>query len=446
MKKHVVFALLITLVWVVRAPASALPVELTVRAKALVTDLAEGRIDAVTAQLDARMRSALTADKLTQAWAQLQEQAGPFDSVGQARLTSAGQHSTVVVDCAFAKAHIDARIVYDRTGKVAGLRFVPHREALPEHVAVLPAGLTERTVTVGHAPWELPGTLTLPSGSGPFPAIVLIAGSGPVDRDETIGPNKVFRDLAWGLARRGIAVLRYDKRTNAHPVACAEQPSFTLDDETVDDARAAVRLLAHTEHVDHHEIFILGHSLGGMAAPRIAEGNPLIAGIVIMAGNVRPLQDLLLDQTLYLAGLDHELTPAEKQQIAQLRAARAQIDDPKLAATDTVTILGAKMPASYWLFFRRYHPDRVAAHLSIPMLILQGGRDFQVQRGDFELWRAALSGHDNVTFKLYPDLNHLFMPGQGPSSPEEYMHPGHVDSRVIEDIAAWILRHCVTAT
>ncbi len=435
----VVIVMLITASVVAAAPSAH--GALTVRAKALVGDLAAGRMHAVTAQFDARMRSALPPAKLAQVWAQIQAQAGAFRSTGDATLTHAGRYRIVLVDCAFAHAHLDAKVVYGSSGKVSGLFFVPHAPRHPKRAAVLPAGLIERAVTVGRAPWKLPGTLTLPPGQGPFPAVVLVAGSGPQDQDETIGPNKIFRDLAWGLAQKGIAVLRYEKRTKQYPVACAKLHPFTLDDETIDDARAAVTLLAHTRHIDRHEIFVLGHSLGGMAAPRIAKNDPQVAGLIIMAGSVRPLQDLIVSQVLYLARLDHSLSPAEEHQIAEARAIKAKIDDPKLRAGDTINVFGAKTPGSYWLFLRRYHPDRVAAGLHIPMLILQGGRDYQVTQADFRLWKQALNGHPNVTFKLYPELNHLFMAGHGPSSPEEYSKPGHVDGQVIGDIATWIQEH-----
>ncbi|NOZ77695.1 MAG: DUF3887 domain-containing protein [Acidobacteria bacterium] len=408
------------------------------RARQLVTDLASGRMNAVVAEFDARMRTALPAAKLSQVWDQIQDQAGKFEAIGTVRHVQAGAYDIILVGCTFARAQLDAKIVYDRKGRVAGFFFLPAQPVAPARKETPPSGVRERAVTVGHAPWTLPATLSLPKGPGPFPAVVLVAGSGPQDRDETIGPNKIFRDLAWGLASKGIAVLRYEKRTKRYPVACAKLHDFTLKEETIDDARAAVDLLSRTPQIDHRRVFVLGHSLGGMAAPRIAAGDPHVAGLIIMAGNVRPLEDLMVSQVLYLARLDGKLSAQEKRQIAAVRALRAKVEGPALAANDTVDVLGSRTPGSYWLDLRGYHPDTVAATLHIPMLILQGGRDYQVTRADFRLWKRALEGHTNVTFKLYPSLDHLFIPGRGPSSPAEYMKPGHVDPRVITDIAAWI--------
>ncbi|MGH7583941.1 MAG: alpha/beta hydrolase family protein, partial [Gemmatimonadales bacterium] len=149
----------------------------------------------------------------------------------------------------------------------------------------LPVGLHQRDITVP-GPVPLPGTLTLPAGSGPFPIVVLVHGSGANDRDETIGPNKPFRDLAWGLAERGIAVLRYDKRGYVRPAWFAGR-NFTVDDETVQDALSALTLARALPEADSTSSFLLGHSLGAIMAPRIAKADGKVAGLIIMAGATR---------------------------------------------------------------------------------------------------------------------------------------------------------------
>ncbi len=283
----------------------------------------------------------------------------------------------------------------------------------------------------------LPGTLTMPTGEGPFPALIIVHGSGPGDRDGNLHDLYPYRDLAVGLASRGVAVLRYDKRTGVHPDEYSE--SFTVDEEVIDDVLLAVELLHTTDGVDPDRVYVLGHSLGGMLAPRIAAGKPDdIAGLIILAGNVRPLQDLIVEQTYYLAELDGEIDPAEGQQIEAIEEAVAQIE--MLAEGDEVGfLLGA--PPLYWLDLRAYDPVAMAQTLEMPMLILQGERDYQVTMEDFELWRTGLSARDNVTFISYPTLNHNMMAGEGLSSPEEYAIQSYVDIAVIEDIAAWINSH-----
>jgi uncharacterized protein len=277
-----------------------------------------------------------------------------------------------------------------------------------------------------------------------LPAVVLVHGSGPQDEDETIGPNKPFKDLAWGLASRGIVVLRYVKRTKQYAVQMMQNPaSITVQEETVDDALAAATLLAGRRQVDPHRIYVLGHSLGGTLAPRIASEDPRVAGIIIMAGGTRPLSRVIVDQVKYIASLKGQLTDAEKSQLAAVEQAAREIESPTLKPNAVIDVLGSPTPGSYWLDLRAYHPAQVAAGLKIPILALQGARDYQSSAEDFQGWKKALAGNPRATFKLYPGLYHLFMPsttpGNGPGTPADYNTPGHVSEQVIGDISDWIL-------
>jgi alpha-beta hydrolase superfamily lysophospholipase len=267
---------------------------------------------------------------------------------------------------------------------------------------------------------------------------VLVHGSGPSDRDATFGPNKPFRDLALGLASRGIATLRYEKRTRQHGLKIAGSTDFTVKEETVDDAVAAVRLLRTTAGVAPGRVFVIGHSLGGMLAPRIAAAAGTdVAGLIIMAGAVRSLEQSVLDQTRYLSLADGTISPDEQSQIDQLTALVAKV--ATLRATDPpVSIAGARAPASYWVDLRGYNSVAAARALKRPMLILQGERDYQVTTDDFAQWKAALGARPDVVLKSYPALNHLFIAGTGKSLPGEYLQAGHVAADVVSDIAAWI--------
>jgi hypothetical protein len=290
-----------------------------------------------------------------------------------------------------------------------------------------------RDVMVG----DLPGTLTLPAGKGPFPVVVLVQGSGPHDRDETIGPNKVFADLAGGLAAKGVATLRYDKRTAVHPEALVKD--FTVDDEVINDAVAAVDLAARSEGVDHKRIFLLGHSLGGFLAPRIAQRTKGLAGIIVMAGSTLPLGEKIVEQLTYIANLDGTIDADEQKQIDEAKVAAKRIAELSKGgeAKPGETYMGA--PASYWKDLGSYDAAATAAKLTLPILVLQGERDYQVTKtGDYAGWQKALGKKKSVKLVLYPKLTHLFIAGEGPSTPAEYEKPGHVDEQVVADIASWI--------
>jgi dipeptidyl aminopeptidase/acylaminoacyl peptidase len=350
-------------------------------------------------------------------------------------------YDVIYVTCKFEKINMDIVFSFDKDDHIAGLAITPSKQAAEEskNDVKAPEGVTETTVTVGGGEWALPGTLSIPKGEGPFPVVILVHGSGANDRDETIGPNKPFRDIAWGLASKGIAVLRYDKRNFVYGEkikSLIKEP--TVKDETIDDATAAVALMRNTDKIDKNRIYVLGHSLGGMLIPRIAAQTPGAAGYIVMAGATRPLEDLVLDQIKYLLPLQAGLTQSQMDET--LKQTIAQVNDVKnLKPGDSLGSNGLLgLPASYWLDLKDYKPAVMAKSIKKPMLILQGERDYQVTMRDFNVWKLNLSKNKNVTFKTYKDLNHLFITGQGKSVPAEYEKEGHVSQNMIDDIYNWI--------
>ena len=383
----------------------------------------------------------MAVQQLEDIWDSLLAQYGEFDTVMSTRIDKEGGYDVVYVTCNFTtKGFLDIKMVFDGEKNISGFHFVPteieYEYETPEYADQ--DVFEEVNVTVGTGEWELPGTLTIPKGEGPFPAVVLVHGSGPNDRDESIGPNKPFKDLAWGLASKGIAVLRYEKRTKEYPVQSAAQTNFTLQDEVIDDTIGAIDILNATGRIDQERMFVLGHSLGGMIGPRIAEQDNRLAGLIILAGPTRGLEDLFLEQTTYLANLDGEIDENEAIQIAYIQEQVEKVKE--LNISEGELILG--VPKTYWQYLAGYNPVETAKNLSIPLLILQGGRDYQVTLdGDFSVWNETFYGDDNVTLKAYEMLNHLFISGSGPSTGAEYLVMGHIEEEVIDDITQWIVNH-----
>ncbi|MBD1938781.1 alpha/beta fold hydrolase [Microcoleus sp. FACHB-68] len=391
-----------------------------------------------TGNFDSQMQASFPPDKLRETWTAITGQVGKFEKTAGIRSEKDGEYDIVFVTSEFEKATLDIKIIFNSNQQIAGLFVTPTQPAAeyqpPAYVNV--NTFQEQAVVVGSGEIALPATLTLPVGDGPFPAIVLVHGSGPNDRDESVGPNKPFRDLAWGLASRGIAVLRYEKRTRVYPNQFAG--SFTVREETTDDALAAVSLLRQIDKIEAQKIYVLGHSLGGMLIPRIGKADAKIAGFIVMAGLTRFLEDTVLDQVNYIAALDGVISPEEQAEIEALTQQAARVKDPQLSKKVPAAELLFGIPASYWLDLRGYHPPTVAQQLTQRMLILQGERDYQVTMEDFQGWQQALSSRQNVTFKSYPQLNHLFIEGTGKSVPAEYQSAGYVAEPVINDIAEWI--------
>jgi dienelactone hydrolase len=410
------------------------------KAKAFVTALAKKDFNAASKDFNDAVKKALPVETLAKVWKRLQEQAGVFRKQLGTRTQKDAGYQIVFVTCEFAKEKIDLRLVFDKAGKVAGFSIRPAYQYKPPPYARRSA-FTEVPVVVGAGgDWPLPGTLALPKGKGPFPALVLLHGSGPHDRDETIGPNKPLRDLAWGLATQGIAVLRYEKRNKQHLAKVLKvEASVTIKEEAVDDALEAVKLLRKRKDIDPKRIVVAGHSLGGFVAPLVGARDPKLAGLVLLAANSRPLEDLLLEQFPYLLSLKGKLGKEEKKFLADLKKKVALVKNAKLKADTPAKDLPLGLSARYWLALKAYDPVATAAKLKMPLLILQGERDYQVSlAGDFAGWKKALGKKKTVTLKSYPTLNHLFMEGKGKSRPEEYAKPGHVAKEVVDDIAKWI--------
>lgn len=424
---------------------------LTVKAREFLTAMEKGDFNLAVRDFDATMLKVSGPDKLEPMWTrQLPAQLGAFKKKAAARRDQFQGYEIVLVTCEFEKATLDARIVFDKDGKIAGFGFVPAAPPAkyepPDYAD--PSKFTETDVTVGSGEWALPGTLTLPKGPGPFPAVLLVHGSGPNDRDETLGPNRPFKDLAWGLATRGIAVLRYEKRSQVYGKRILADPkleaTMTVKDETIDDALTAATLLKKTSGIDPKRVFILGHSLGGYLMPRIAlAANSLgIAGFISMAGLTRPLDDTILRQMTYLYALaGANISEEDKKKLDEIKTSVAKIKALTDADKGSTTKLIGAMPA-YWLDLRGYDPAEMAKSVARPMLFLQGGRDYQVQTVDLENWKRALAGRTDVEFHLYPKLNHLFYEGEGLLTPLEYVQKhGSVAPYVVYDIAAFIAKH-----
>ncbi|MFK2879114.1 alpha/beta fold hydrolase [Rhodanobacter hydrolyticus] len=425
-------ALSIPAVYAADAPTPAC----VAHAAASLDALTHGDYAGARKDFDDAVASKLDAAKLEQVWEQLQGSLGAYQSHGVVGQKINSGHAVAGTALSFANMQLGFVAACDAQDKISSYRFVPV-EALASTTVqahVEAGGVRVSPLDVPTPVGPLHGALTLPAGSGPFPAIVLVAGSGAHDMDETIGPNKPFRDIAEELARAGVATLRYDKRTFDHPERSA---NLVIDAEVTDDAVAAARLLAQQKEIDPKRVFVLGHSLGALMAPRIGQRDPQLAGLVLMAAPGRPLLDVSAEQAREQGQRAHETAAqiaADEQVIAaeQKLLAGADPRHPPAGSFDN-------LPQGYWLGLRDYRQVEVAKASSMPMLLLQGGSDFQVSPTlDFAQWQKELTGRPHTAFHLYPGLSHLFMPAGKTGTLVDYKAPGHVDAKVVDDIVSWV--------
>ena len=291
--------------------------------------------------------------------------------------------------------------------------------------------------------YPLNGILSMPEGAeGQVPAAVLVQGSGSTNMDEKIMANRPFRDLADGLSALGIAVIRYDKRTFIYGRKLIKNKSFTVYDETIDDVLKATAMLKADPRIDPGKVFIIGHSMGAMLAPQTDVMGGDFAGLILMAGTPRTLEVVLVEQYEDMLpsakGLNRMIIKKLLGSLKKKFSGLYEMDDEE---AKEIKIMGGARA----YYFKNMGENSVPSYLektSKPMLVLHGAKDAQVSvERDFDTYKELLAGRDNVRFKLYPELNHLFMTsayGTIGDLKKEYKIPGHVDNGVINDIAGWI--------
>lgn len=412
-------------------------------AKGIFELLQAGEYDAVYSLFDENVRAGLNTEDLQTLLPQLEASMGPLLRIGKEKTSPSGAYTVTTLRLSYQQGDLLFTVTWQK-GQIAGMYFYP-TPAEPVSTEELPRGLTEEEISVGDP--GLPGVLTLPKDANvPLPAVVLLHGSGPNDRDESIGQTKLFRDLAWSLAPQGVAVLRFDKRTYVYGGTCTQKElmDFTARDESMRDAAAAAELLRADPRIDPRRIYLIGHSLGAMLAPRIAQENPgLFCGIVLLSGSPKTLADIVLNQNQAAVNA----LPIASRFFGQLQvdALRKNWEAVLTGTAEEArqqTVFG--QPAYYFWEMAQHDTASILQALDLPVLIINGGQDFQVTDADgIDAWRA-LEMPDNAELIYHPDLNHVLMRPDAPDSARgttaEYNTPCQADEAVIQEIADFILK------
>ena len=305
--------------------------------------------------------------------------------------------------------------------------------------------ITEKIVVGKDTAYPLNGLLTLPeSVDTPVPAAVLVHGSGSSNMDEHIGKLYPFRDLAEGLAKYGIAVIRYDKRSFSHGLKMVKDKPVTVFKETIEDAILAAGLLRNDPRIDPERVFIIGHSMGAMLAPRIDAEGGNFKGLVMMAGTPYKLEEVLIRQfgqmKESMSGLTGKIVAGQAEKTAKMFDGLYDLSDEEALKKKA----GGGTTLYYFKEMGEHPSSDYLLNTDKPVFIMQGEKDFQVLADvDFKGYQDMLEGKENVTFKLYPGLSHLFVTAQYDDitkMKKEYNVEKHIPEDVIRDIAEFINR------
>jgi len=387
-------------------------------------------------EFDKTLADALGAREIKFIWTRVEKQLGKYNTHGTTIAKTKNEVIQYTTPLYFEKGSIELQTSFNEKQKLSGIYFRPKAYSPPTYGQNLVYNKDDIQIISGN--YTLPGEVALPKGMNDKPPLVIMVhGSGPHDRYESIYSVKVFKDLMLGLLTKNVACLIYDKRTLVYKTTY-DTCQYTILDETVEDAVSAFKLAKKRTDIDTSRIFIIGHSLGGYALPLILKQCKGVKGGISMAGCSRPLEELMTDQYMYLTKLDGKVNLGERlflrKEVKKIKFVKSE----KLMKAKPKQNLLGYWPTSFWKHLRNYKPVEELKAIEKPVLFLQGDRDYQVTNKDLALWKSGYLEKMYWSFISYPKLNHLFIEGEGNPNPIEYFTGGNIPIYVIEDLANWM--------
>lgn len=395
----------------------------------------EGKFDTAHMYFDVAEQAKVSPESLKQIWGNIKAKLGNVKSLEAIQSKIQGEFFAVTVEGKFENDNQNFILGFNKAEMLVGL-YMPPKIAtytLPSYADT--SKYQENSVYLGPKSHQLAAVITTPKNVAKFPMVVLVHGSGPSDMDETIGANKPFKDLAVGLAAKGIGTIRYVKRTLVY--ANEFSKAFTVKEEVTDDAMLAIAMAKEVKGADPKNVYLFGHSLGGMLAPQLLAMTSDLNGVILAAAPARKLTDIIVEQNKYYFSLAKDSTEAGKKQLDTILTdvGRSRITQLGTMKPDSL-IIG--LPASYWVNLNTYDQVAAAKKTNKRIFVIQGGNDFQVSQDDYKLWEAALNKKKNVSLKFYPELNHLLTTQTEKGTIAQYQTPANVSEKLIEDLALWI--------
>lgn len=409
----------------------------------------ENRFAEIFAMSTRDMQAAADAEQLEGIWNGLIMQYDTFSGYEEIRANYAKGFYLTTTPIRFGKQRFGLQLNFDSSlTHLAGLFFTSPDVKYTPADYVHPEWFTEYKIPLLAKGYQTEAVLSVPNKNKPsqgFPVVIIVHGSGGIDKDLSLGPNKVYKDLAWGLACKGIAVFRYDKRTKSLLKEMIENDKqgkepYTVKNEYLYDVQAAVAILQKRSEIDSKQIFILGHSEGAYLIPYFNSHISKVAGFISLAGTYRPIAQVAMEQIDYLmpdSALNESLKIKKKN---ILRSMENSLPDHISNSTSNDSVM-QPWTSAYWNDLKKYHPEKEALKIRKPYLLLQGNRDYQIRKSELDYIHSILGDKANIQYMYYPALNHLFLPGEGAlSKPSEYEIPNNVPEEVMRDIRDFIMK------
>jgi dienelactone hydrolase len=396
----------------------------------------QAKFEGIYQRLDPTMKRYLDVEKLQGLWDGLEMRYGLVQTVGEPKVTLNDTLAITLTPIQFEKKKMGLKLVFNEKAQIAGMFLDAPKPQYQPASYVNASKFYEYKKVLPDPKFPTDAVLTIPAKGSNFPVVIIVGGSGATDKDLTIGPNRIYKDIAWGLGNNGIAVLRYDKRTKDNGAQMAKNKNLTVKDEYLDDLKLAIQMVKNNPEIDSNQVFVLGHSEGGYLIPYFERNLKGIAGYISFAGNYSKLADLMCMQIEYLM---KDLPDADKNGYLEMleKAIYARDKIQESSANDS---LPPGLTAAYLIHLNENGPEKLSANINKKrVLFVQGGRDYQVPPSEMDKWKLALKNNTQADFALFPELNHIGLDGKGISKPSEYEVQGNVPEEVILKITRFVL-------
>lgn len=415
--------------------------ELEEKSLEIIQNLKNGKVDVIYSEFDDNMKSQITVDQVSMIWTQLISAFGDYKGIKTQNTIPSGNFSIVTTKLIFENSYANFKLTFDDSNQISGFFIAPEsisqdeQYKLPDYIQT--NNIVEEDIELD-AEFKLKGKLTFNSKISKDIVFVLIHGSGPQDMDLTIGPNKFFKNLAFGLSEKGYSVVRYNKITYNHASALlSENNELTLKNEYFSSVNAAINFINSNSNLQDKKMILIGHSLGVNAATFYANNNK-VDGLILLAGSPRNLAEIYGEQLEYIFNLDNELNEIEKKEIASFENKMTYYKSLKEDSEVLQDSLPMGLPKSYLDYLYKFNSIDNLKKSDKPILLVNGGTDYQVTEKDFNIWKNKLSHKKNVKLIYLKDLNHIFAKKDRMSVPEDYNNYSPIAPILFDELFNWI--------